>query len=461
MSLTAICWLLLWLCLTTVGLVRPVFAAIAYLLVFYTNPSAWWFGSGLLTGITSRWTLLSTSILVLSLLINGRFSLRPEERGLRTFVIGSLFLLANVCVVHYNFAANPLLSEKVFNEYWRGIMGAILLVLALRDRQELNLFLIGVVACTFLASFEIIVGGQGGMERGRLEGFSFPGANGSNGGSVGLVFALPLIGYFLLSSRNLFVTLGGLASAVFTVETLFRCNSRGAYVGLIAAGSTVLALSRGKVRRKAMILVAFGSLGVLAIAKDAKIWDRFYSIFAEEEERDASAESRLFFWKAGIAMVVDYPFGSGGKGAFYSSRGMSYISSQYSDFRSVHNGPLDMAAAWGIQGISVFMMLYLLSMFRVYRKMQYLTEAGLVRESFMGVCILGSLAGTFIGVFFTSVLDGEWFMWLIGAGLVYADLTFEADPEESALVDALESEDVEEVTDDLYTEEENQVFSRI
>ena len=106
-------------------------------------------------------------------------------------------------------------------------------------------------------------------------------------------------------------------------------------------------------------------------------------------------------------------------------------------------------------------MLYLLSMFRVYRKMQYLTEAGLVRESFMGVCILGSLAGTFIGAFFTSVLDGEWFMWLIGAGLVYADLTLETDNEESALVDALESEDVEEVTDDLYTEEENQVFSRI
>lgn len=170
-SVTAICWLFIWLCLSTVGLVRPVFAAIAYLLVFYTNPSAWWFGSGLLTEITSRWTLLSTSILVLSLLINGRFSLRPEERGLRAFVIGSLFLVANACVVHYNFAANPVLSESVFNEYWRGIVGAILLVLALRDRRELNQFIIGVVACTALAGFEIIVGGQGAMERGRLEGF--------------------------------------------------------------------------------------------------------------------------------------------------------------------------------------------------------------------------------------------------------------------------------------------------
>jgi hypothetical protein len=160
-------------------------------------------------------------------------------------------------------------------------------------------------------------------------------------------------------------------------------------------------------------------------------------------------------------MVVDYPLGSGGKGAFYSSRGMSYISSQYSDFRSVHNGPLDMAAAWGIQGISVFMMLYLLSIFRVYRKMKHLVEAGHVRESFMGVCILGSLAGSFVGAFFTSVLDGEWFMWLIGAGLVYADFTCETAADESTLVDALESEDVEKVTDDLYKQEENKVFSRI
>jgi hypothetical protein len=135
---------------------------------------------------------------------------------------------------------------------------------------------------------------------------------------------------------------------------------------------------------------------------------------------------------------------------------MSYISSQYSEFRSVHNGPLDMAAAWGIQGFSVFMVLYLLSMFRVYRKMYYLIKARMVRESFMGVCILGSLVGTFVGAFFTSVLDGEWFMWLIGAGLVYADLSFETDSDESTLVDALESEDVE---DDLYAEEENKVFS--
>lgn len=416
----------------------------------------WWFGSGFLNGITDRWTLLSLFILVLSLLLNGRFSLRPEERGLKTFVIGNLFLLANACIVHYNFAANALISERVFNDYWRGIVGATLMVLALRDRRELNLFFIGVVACTFLASFEIIVGGQGGMEGGRLEGFSFPGASGSNGGSVVLIYALPFVGYFLLSSRNFYGFSGGLASAVFTMETILRCNSRGAYMGLLAAGATVLALSRREVRRKAIILVALGSVGILAIAKDEKIWDRFYSIFAEEEERDDSAESRLFFWKAGIAMVVDYPYGSGGKGAFYSDRGMSYISSQFSDFRSVHNGPLDMAASWGIQGFSAFMVLYLLSMFRVYRKMHYLIKAGMVRESFMGVCILGSLAGTFAGAFFTSVLDGEWFTWLIGAGLIYADLNFETDSEESTLVDALESEDVE---DDLYAEEENKVFS--
>jgi hypothetical protein len=259
------------------------------------------------------------------------------------------------------------------------------------------------------------------MERGRLEGFQFSGATGSNGGSVVLLFSLPIFGYFLVSPRKLTHWLGALVGSVFTLETIFRCNSRGAYLGLIAAGLSVLALSKGATRRKAFMLVFLGSLGILAIAKNDAIWDRFQSIFAEEEERDNSADSRIFFWKAAVEMIADYPLGSGGKAAFFSDRGQRYIQERFSDFRSVHNGPLDIAAAWGIQAIAAFLLMYVVSAWSVFKKTSLLAAVGNERESFMGICILGVMAGTFVSSFFTSVLDGEWFMWIIGAGLCFSD----------------------------------------
>jgi O-antigen ligase len=420
-SLTAIIWFSAWIILSVYGLFRPLSAVAAYLLVFYTNPVSWWFGSGFLLSLTNRWALLATVILIVSLFLNGRFSSIFEKKGLWFFFWGCLFLMVNASVVHYNLAANVQTSARIFDQYWKGLLGALLLVIAINDQDDLELFLAGVVSCTFFACFEIIVGGQGGMERGRLEGFQFSGATGSNGGSVVLLFSLPIFGYFLVSPRKLTHWLGALVGSVFTLETLFRCNSRGAYVGLIAGGLSVLALSKGATRRKALLLVFLGSLGILAIAKNDAIWNRFQSIFAEEEERDEAADSRIFFWKSAVEMIADYPFGSGGKAAFYSDRGKVYIQERYSDFRSVHNGPLDIAAAWGIQGIAAFLLMYTVSAWSVFKKTSLLAAVGNERESFMGICILGVMAGSFVSSFFTSVLDGEWFMWIIGAGLCFSD----------------------------------------
>lgn len=431
MSLTAIIWFSLWLFLSVYGLFRPLSAVAAYLLVFYTNPTTWWFGEGFLRSFSNRWALLAIVILVVSLLLSGRPGLIFGKPGLRFFFWGCLFLIINACLVHYNLAANVEVSTRIFNDYWKGLLGALFLVIAINDKGDLELFLAAVASCTFLACFEIVVGGQGGIERGRLEGFQFPGANGSNGGSVVILFSLPIFGYFLLAPRKLTHWLGALVGAVFTLETLFRCNSRGAYLGLIAGGLSVLALSKGPTRRKAFLLVFLGLLGVLAIAKNDAIWDRFQSIFAEKEERDESADSRLFFWRSAVEMIADYPLGSGGKAAFYSDRGREYIEERFSDFRSVHNGPLDIAAAWGIQGITAFLFMYIVSAWSVFKKASLLAAVGNERESFMGICMLGVMAGSLVSSLFTSVLDGEWFMWIIGAGLCYSDAPMEDDTPES------------------------------
>jgi hypothetical protein len=161
-SLTAIIWFSAWIILSVYGLFRPLSAVAAYLLVFYTNPVSWWFGSGFLLSLTNRWALLATVILIVSLFLNGRFSSIFEKKGLWFFFWGCLFLMVNASVVHYNLAANVQTSARIFDQYWKGLLGALLLVIAINDQDDLELFLAGVVSCTFFACFEILVGGQGG-----------------------------------------------------------------------------------------------------------------------------------------------------------------------------------------------------------------------------------------------------------------------------------------------------------
>jgi hypothetical protein len=65
--------------------------------------------------------------------------------------------------------------------------------------------------------------------------------------------------------------------------------------------------------------------------------------------------------------------------------------------------------------------MYTVSAWSVFKKTSLLAAVGNERESFMGICILGVMAASFVSSFFTSVLDGEWFMWIIGAGLCFSD----------------------------------------
>ncbi|MCG8653930.1 MAG: O-antigen ligase family protein [Pirellulales bacterium] len=177
-----------------------------------------------------------------------------------------------------------------------------------------------------------------------------------------------------------------------------------------------------------MIGVLLGCLATFFMVGNEKIFERFMTTFASAEERDQSAESRLTYWEAALTMIVDYPAGSGAEAAFKSNRGVRYLNrlTSVEDFRAVHNGHLDIAAAWGLQGYSLFLLTIALMWRRLSQRRKQATSRNDERAAFLGVSLEAAMVTQFIACFFISSLDGEWFFWWFALVVCY-DRFFSAD----------------------------------
>ncbi len=272
--------------------------------------------------------------------------------------------MANAVAVHFLFASRPEHSWIFLDLMAKQTVVCIVLYYAIQSNADLRIFLLAIMfGCAFVG-FQVVYGGQGYMVRGRLEGVSIPGASDANGLSGALSMGLPIAGFFLLQGRSIYIKLAAVGSAVLVLETLLRCNSRGAYLGCMAAGAWLVWSTSGKSRVQAVGIAVLGIAAFLLQAKNEAIWDRLFSVTADAEVRDNSAKERLDYWEAGLKMVSRYPLGSGGEAAFMSPIGRTFIAHLRDEYRAVHNGFIDIAASWGVQGLLLFLVPIVLSFVR-------------------------------------------------------------------------------------------------
>jgi O-antigen ligase len=148
--------------------------------------------------------------------------------------------------------------------------------------------------------------------------------------------------------------------------------------------------------------------------------ERFMTTFAGSEERDTSASTRLQYWQAGFAMLHDWPLGAGGDG-FKRAGGKYMQKSQIAAGRSVHNGYINEACEWGIQGFILRMLFMGTCALCCFRTMDYQRQPGGNEQmAFFGSCSLAGMSA-FMGTgFFGDYIDNEWGIWVAALCLAYA-----------------------------------------
>jgi O-antigen ligase len=350
MSPTLLAWLAILVFCILKGIGRPAWMLCGYLQTVFVAPSFWWWGKSVPSLAMVSWSFYLGILVIVSLLLN------PDARNNRStasekicffcLLMGSL----NVAIVHFLLANDPDASYRNADIFWKTSLILFLFYRCIRNFDDLILVLGTIFSgCAFIG-YQVVFANQGYTFKGRLEGIAIPGASDSNLISGILLIGLLIGGYFTISEGQLWKKIYFVFGSVLILETLLRNNSRGAYLSMGIAGVVFLIFSSGKARSIALKGSVLGGIAILLMAKNQAIWDRFFSTFAEAEGRDESAQSRLDYWRAAMDMISSFPLGSGGEAAFMSPRGMSFISHLTDQPRAVHNGFLDLAAGWGVQG---------------------------------------------------------------------------------------------------------------
>lgn len=157
----------------------------------------------------------------------------------------------------------------------------------------------GYVALEFNLSY------YGGYNRLLEEGF---GAMDNNCNAIALVTAVGLTFFLILSTRNLLAKGLALGLLALMIHAVLFSFSRGGMLALIITGGVALMLLPKNPQNLLIFFLVF-LIGLRLAGKE--IIQRFVSTFADKEQRDASALSRIQLWSACWQSMQLQPLGLG------------------------------------------------------------------------------------------------------------------------------------------------------
>jgi O-antigen ligase len=417
MSLSLLAFLLLFAGLTFGALYRPIFGVALYMLTYFGDPTCWWWGDPL---ESFRLNLFSAVVSIASVLIHSPPQFRNLSEAWLEIILG--LIVVNDTFVHFGLAEHPEVSLKAYDLAVKIAILTFLIRHSIQTKADFLIFMAVLAVAVGHIGYEVKFNGAGGMYKGRLEGVGPPTANSSNQLASLLVTVLPIVGTLALAAKGLQRWIA-IFAAPFAVNTLLLCNSRGAYLAAICSAVVFLVLAPPKLRRTALLVVGGGGLALLMLARDDKFVERFMTTFVAPEERDASATGRLDYWKAGLRMVQDYPLGAGGDG-FKRVHGQKYRAGtgHDEDVRSVHNGFINEACEWGVQGLILRGSLYFYAALKAFLLSRRIGRTGDANMGLVASSIVGGLAAFLATCTFGDNFDNEWGMWLVALSASFESL---------------------------------------
>ncbi len=405
---------------------RSIWGVGYYLLNFFMQPQYWAWGNVLPGGI--RWSLISAWLMLGSVYLNGQEAEFREDRNIKRVSMFAILLAVNGLIVQYVFAMNFQKSWPIFVEMAKFVVLYFVMQKAVQSRKDFMLLNWFFALGLFYWGFEARVLGHFTMVQGRLENFGGPGCAKSNELSNICVSLMPVyVGFmaFVKWKEKIIVT----GAVLLAIELMMMTQSRGGFVGLISAGVAILLVSSGRVRKRALQGVALGVLGFVILAGNPEIMARFMRTFTSDKstyegKRDQNSfESREFFWGVGLTMIQQTPFGSGGD-AFDTKRARQIMKSRGSSFynNSVHQGYINEALDWGVQGLVIHLGFVFSAMWSVFKTMQFRKKIGDLASAFYGPCLIGGFAAWLMGCLVGDFFYLEWGFWLVILSVCYTKI---------------------------------------
>ncbi|HKR60874.1 MAG TPA: O-antigen ligase family protein [Pyrinomonadaceae bacterium] len=331
--------------------------------------------------------------------LHGNLTDRPREVNL-------VLLLTITALLSIPLAASAFEAWDVFNKIFiKTVLLFVIMINAMQTERRLKLMLFLALAAGFymsgLALLDYGAATPAPMDIARAKTTVNNMFGEPNAMALHLVTMIPIAAVMFLASSNILkkVLYGG--GALLMIAGNFATQSRGGFLGIVAAGS-VLAWKLGRRNRFLMV-------GVLAIAVAAAFafapggyGDRMSTILNPDSE--SSATSRRELLKRSVLMTAANPlFGIGiGNFPIVGQRG-----------QTTHNAYTQVAAEMGIAAF-IFYVLFLVAGWKRLRRLERetLLDRKLTRYHYLTVGLQASLTGYLVGSFFLSVAY-DWYVYFI------------------------------------------------
>jgi putative inorganic carbon (HCO3(-)) transporter len=134
--------------------------------------------------------------------------------------------------------------------------------------------------------------------------------------------------------------------------------SRGGLLGLVTGLVFLVAVQKGQQLKLIVALVGAVVVAVIFVDLPEGYKDRVETIATYNETGEASALSRLHFWRVAIDMVVDHPFGVGMFNFPYAYDQYDFLDGLFGRSRPVHSSHFQVLAEQGFAGFFVWALLF-------------------------------------------------------------------------------------------------------
>jgi O-antigen ligase len=262
-----------------------------------------------------------------------------------------------------------------------------------------------------------------------------------------LVMCLTISMAYAMLARRLWWRVAAFICCGLIGHTVLLTYSRGALLGMIVTGVVLVYLIP---KEKSTLLMLGVILALFAAATGQSVLERFETIFASKETRDASAQSRIDLWMGCLNLIARDPILGVGPNHFP----MHAPRFGYEEWRDAHQLWLQTAAEIGIPGAFFLLVFYLAPMpalWKLTRRPDGRFDPELHRQFQIYASIaLAAVCGFFVTSQFITIemLETPYYFGVMALGVVkIADATPRPNPD---LTDDEIWDDVDADHEELY-----------
>ena len=326
-----------------------------YLWLAYFRPESWIWSDFLKSYPLS---LFCGVFLLISTFINGvklRFTLFA---GL--LFLAAIHSLLSALLSNYSSAA---LSSWI--NFIKLIVISYLITMLIRSEKDLKITLIVISLSLGLEGakqgWARLITSPGSVNE---NGHAFLGDN--NGVAIGMLMLVPILFALYQTTERKLIKYGFLFLAIGVIYRALSTYSRGGFLAFAAMFVVFWLRSKKKVR--SLIIVVLLCVMILPTFPQS-FWDRMNTItVGEDEERETSAASRLYYWGRALEMAKRSPvFGIGHESYSRAYNSFDITGGRYGPSRAVHSSWFGILAEWGFPGLTLFLFIYSYSLYSCFQ----------------------------------------------------------------------------------------------